>query len=307
MNLTGGLRRLGAAGDGPGADLRFAGGQVGDEAQQVVAGLDQAVQTGLFEAQLLEEHHLVLLGHVGDFLLQTGTDRHNLGVFLPGNLQNLVIERVGIQLAVEVILAHVGHIDDRLVGEQRDVGHDGFFLVGELHAAGRLALLQVRLDAVEQIHLGQIFFIALGGLDRLVDAAFEDVQVGEDQLQVDDLDVALGADAALDVDDLAVLKAAHHMDDGVHLTDIGEEFVAQALALGSALDQAGDIHKLDDRRGDLVRVVHLGQLVQTVIRDSDGADVGLDGAEGVVGRLCAGVGDGVEKGALADVRQTHDA
>ena len=133
----------------------------------------------------------------------------------------------------------------------------------------------MRLDAVEQIHLGQIFFIALGGLDRLVDAALEDVQVGEDQLQVDDLDVAFGADAALDVDNLAVLKAAHHMDDGVHLADVGEEFVAQALALGSALDQAGDVHKLDDRRGDLVRIVHLGQLVQAVVRDGDGADVGL--------------------------------
>ena len=46
VNLAGSLRCFGAAGDGPCADLRFACGEVGDESEQVVASLDQTVQTG---------------------------------------------------------------------------------------------------------------------------------------------------------------------------------------------------------------------------------------------------------------------
>ena len=40
----------------------------------------------------------------------------------------------------------------------------------------------------------------------------------------------------------------------------------------------------------------------------DDADVGVDGAEGIVGRLrLAGAGDGVEQGGLADVGQSDDS
>ena len=53
-------------------------------------------------------------------------------------------------------------------------------------------------------------------------------------------------------------------------------------------------------------MVHLGKLVQPVVRDSHHAHIGVDGAEGVIGTLGAGVGDRVEQGALAHVGQTHD-
>ena len=40
----------------------------------------------------------------------------------------------------------------------------------------------------------------------------------------------------------------------------------------------------------------------------DDADVRIDGAEGIVGRLrLAGAGDGVEEGGLADVGQSDDS
>ncbi len=38
-----------------------------------------------------------------------------------------------------------------------------------------------------------------------------------------------------DVDDVLVLEAADDVDDGVHLADVGEELVAQPLALAGAL------------------------------------------------------------------------
>ena len=139
----------------------------------------------------------------------------------------------------------------------------------------------------------------MGGLFA---AAGDGFDVGEDQLGLDGVDVARGIDAAVHVDDVFVLKAAHHVDDGVHFADVGEELVAQALAVAGALDQAGDVDKLQRRRGILFRVIHPGKHVQPLVRHGDHAGIRLDGAEGVVRRLRAGAGDGVEQRAFAHVR-----
>ena len=109
------------------------------------------------------------------------------------------------------------------------------------------------------------------------------------------------------MDHVVVVKAADHMDDGVGHADVAQKFVAQALAPAGPLHQAGDVHKLNHRRGGLLGVVHLRQPVQPGIRDGHHAHVGVDSAEGVVGALRAGVGNGVKQGTFAHVGQTHDA
>ena len=43
---------------------------------------------------------------------------------------------------------------------------------------------------------------------------------------------------------IGILKAAHHMNNGVHLTDIRQKLIAQALTLRRALYQSRNIHKL---------------------------------------------------------------
>ena len=48
-------------------------------------------------------------------------------------------------------------------------------------------------------------------------------------------------------------------------------------------------------------------LVEALIGHGDDAGVGVDGAEGVVGGLGLGRGEGVEDGALADVGQADDS
>ena len=55
MDHAGRRGRLGAAVDGPGAGLLRADGEIGDEVEQLVAGADQAVEAGLFEAQRLKK------------------------------------------------------------------------------------------------------------------------------------------------------------------------------------------------------------------------------------------------------------
>ena len=76
-----------------------------------------------------------------------------------------------------------------------------------------------------------------------------------------------------------------------------------------ALDQAGDVHELD-RGGDdhLASSAIALQLGEPRIGHGDDADVGIDGAEGIIGRFgLAGAGDGVEQRGLADIRQSDDS
>ena len=108
------------------------------------------------------------------------------------------------------------------------------------------------------------------------------------------------------MDDIGILEAADHVYDGIHLTDICQELVAQAFALGRALHQTCDIHELDDCRGHLGGMVHIRQQSQTGVGHRHHAHVGIDGTEGIVCRLRACLGQRIKQGTLADIRQTHD-
>ena len=159
----------------------------------------------------------------------------------------------------------------------------------------------------EEIHLVLKFLVGLYHFAGLVDAAVEHLYIGEDQLQVDGLNIAGRVDAALYMHNVVVDKAAHHMHNGVYLTDIRQEFIAQPFALGGPAHQARNIHKLNGGGGVLLRVVHFRQLIQALVRHGDDADIGLNGAERIICGLRPRVGNGVEQGALAHVRQAHDS
>ena len=80
--------------------------------------------------------------------------------------------------------------------------------------------------------------------DRLLDG----LQVGQDQLGLDRRDVVAGVDLAVDVGDVLVAEDPGHLADRRRLADVREELVAQALALGGAAHDAGDVDELDRRR-----------------------------------------------------------
>ena len=160
--------------------------------------------------------------------------------------------------------------------EQLDVGD------GVLVLAADLLLIAIQL--------------LLGGLD-----------VREDEFGLDHPDVADRVDLAHAVDDIVVIEAANHMDDGVALADVGEEVVAFTLSLGGPGDETGDIDDVDGGGDDDLRAGDLLQRQHAVIGDEHDAHVGLDRAEGVVGRLrLAGAGQGVEEGGLAHVGESDD-
>ena len=154
--------------------------------------------------------------------------------------------------------------------------------------------------------------VALGGLLGLVHPALDHVQVRHDEFHVDGLNVPhrvhrhVGAGVRRHVHDVFVVKATDHMDNGIGLANIGQELVAKARTLTGTLHQTGNVHELNDRRGLFVRLIDLCQLVQPCIRHCYHAHVGVNGAEGVVGAFSTSVGDGVEQGGLANIRQSHD-
>ena len=140
-----------------------------------------------------------------------------------------------------------------------------------------------------------------------------DLEVGQDQLQVDGINVADGVNAlglvdVLDhMDDVVIVEAAHNMDDGVALADVAQKLVAETRALAGTLDQTCNVNKLNDGRRFLVGLPDLGQLVQPRVGHGHDAGVRLNRAEGVVGRLrVLGAGQRIEQGRLAHVGQTHD-
>ena len=67
------------------------------------------------------------------------------------------------------------------------------------------------------------------------------LEVGVDQLGLDRVDVGHRVDPALGVHHLVVAVRAHHVQDRVGLADVREELVAEALALGRAAHEPGDV------------------------------------------------------------------
>ena len=63
------------------------------------------------------------------------------------------------------------------------------------------------------------------------------------------------------MDDVLVLEAAYDVRDGVGLTDVLEELVAETLALGGALDESRDVDELHGGGHDLLGVVDGGELL----------------------------------------------
>ena len=312
MDLTGGLRGLGALLDGPGPALVLTGGEEGDEAQQGIAGLDEPVQTGLGHPQILQEHGLFFALQLGDLCLQLGADGNDLGPFLGGQLFHQLIIGVGVAVG-KAFLVQVGGVDDGLEAQKFAGGDEGGVVLITLEGPGGVAVVEPVPQFGEDLHLMEVLLVALGGLLGLVDAALHHLHVGHDQLDVDDGDVSrrvhghVGAGVGHHVHDVLVVEAADHMDDGVTFPDVGQKLIAQALALAGALDQTGDVHEFHHGGGGLLGLVEVGQPVQTAVGHGHHAHVGVNGAEGVVGALGAGVGDGVEQGALAHVGQAHNA
>jgi hypothetical protein len=170
-----------------------------------------------------------------------------------------------------------------------------------------LAGLEDRERFLRCIEHGRVGLLALDFLLEARNRLLKGLHVGEDQLGVDRLHVAVRVDLAVDVRDVAVGEAAHHLRDRVGLADVGEELIAEPLALTRAAHDSGDVDERHRRGKDLLRSEDLREAVQARIRKLDDADVRLDRCERVVRREDVVLGESVEQGRLAHVGKSYDA
>ena len=109
------------------------------------------------------------------------------------------------------------------------------------------------------------------------------------------------------VRDLRVLEGAHDVHDRVHVADVAEEPVAEALPLVGAAHEPRDVDHLEmlgDAARDAEQVAHL---LEARVRHRHDRDVRLDRRERILGGLGARASERVEERRLARVRQAHDA
>ena len=274
------------------------------QAEQAVARSNHAVQAGLFDAEGIQELPALSLVEFGDFRFDPIADRHHWSALLGGNGSHLVEQGV----VVEAVLGDVGDVQHRLGGQQVQFAQPGAGVAVQGQRAHRGAGLQAFAHLPKQCHEGD--GILVPGARHAADAVggpLHGVEVGQGEFGVDDLDVIGGRHLARHVHDVAVPKAAHHVGDGMGLANVGQELVAEPLALGGAGDQAGDIDEFHGGGHHLGGLDDIGDAVQARVRHRDDAGVGINGAEGEVLRVDARPGEGVEQGGLAHVGQADDA
>ena len=126
------------------------------------------------------------------------------------------------------------------------------------------------------------------------------------QFLVDDVQIPLGVDVTLDVNDLSIIEAPNDLEDGIDGTDVRQESVTQTSTGGSTTGQTGDIIH-GQVGGNLgLGLVVLAEPVEALIGDDDTGFFGVDGGIGEVGRVTQRrLGDGLEKRRFADVGKTN--
>ena len=215
--------------DRPGAHFLHAGGEIGLQAQQLVAGADHPVQTRLVQAHVGQERRRGRRRRAATALprslrtpapLRHPRPRHarapRPGADCSRSRPRARWRRTCTGLSVSRNRSRTSAFSS----SSRPSARAGL----ARHSAPRAGLVPAPVCARSRPYRRPWPHARRGS------APFRRFQVGQRQFGVDGLDIGNRIDLAVDVDDVVVLEAAHHMGDGVHLADMGQELVAQALA-----------------------------------------------------------------------------
>ncbi|MPN52630.1 hypothetical protein SDC9_200292 [bioreactor metagenome] len=106
---------------------------------------------------------------------------------------------------------------------------------------------------------------------------------------------------------IVIVKAAHHMDNGIGHANVAEKLVAQAFPLRGASHQTSNVNELNHGRNIAFGAIEPRQKVHAWIRNGNHTHIGLNGTEGIVRRLGAGVGNGIKQGAFSHVGKSNNS
>ena len=88
-----------------------------------------------------------------------------------------------------------------------------------------------------------------GSLAGLGNPPLQNLYVRKNQLEVYGLNITYRVNAAVHMDNVAVFKAAHNMDDSIYLTDVRQKLVTQSFAFARPFHKPCNVHKFYDSRG----------------------------------------------------------
>lgn len=161
-----------------------------------------------------------------------------------------------------------------------------------------------------------LFFLQLLHLQRLstatsllakkVKSLLNKLDILDAELLVDDGQITAGIDVTLNVDDLGIIEAANHLEDGIDSADVRQERVTQT---GSGRGTAGETGNIVHGQvgGNLrLGLVVLAEPVEPLIGNDDTGLLGVNGGIWEIGRVTeGGLGDGLEECRLADIGKTN--
>ena len=115
------------------------------------------------------------------------------------------------------------------------VVHHGSFFIGQIGIASALSVLQQRLDFCNSAHRNRRLFLHIlthtGCLIRPFRPLFQRCKVGKCELNIDGFDIRGGIYFVIYVNDVGIVKAAHHMSNNAYLTDMRKKLIAKPFPL----------------------------------------------------------------------------
>lgn len=306
MDDAGTLGSFHAFAEGPGAYFLLAGGEVGGKAEEVVGGADEEGDSGIANAERFEIFSGLGGVEIDEFGFNGGRDNTDARTVVFAGVGLDFLDKGILVRICEVAFGNIAGVEDGFGAEEAEALEGKALFVREVEGDGGFVFVKVREKAVDEFDVFSSFLIAPAGFfNALFFLAFEGGKVGKDEFSINDLDIAEGIDGTHVVDDVFVLETTNDMNDGINLANVGEEFVAKALAFAGSGDEAGDIDEFDGGGNDAVGFGDFAEGFEAGVGHLNDADVGIDGTKGVVGGLgFTGTGERVEEGTLSNVRET---
>ena len=169
-----------------------------------------------------------------------------------------------------------------------------------------MALVQTREHLLGGLELEHERLIALRFLFKARQRLIDRGDVGQHELGLNGFDVALRVDLLGNVLDIGVAEETNDLANRIGLANVGQELIAQALALACAGNQASNVNEFDRCRHDFSRMVDFREFIQTIIGNGNHARIGLNGGKRIVRSEPGFLGKGGEKRRLANVGQANN-
>lgn len=152
-----------------------------------------------------------------------------------------------------------------------------------------------RLQVFQDLSSGGLFFLELLHLQGLtttaslllegIEGLLNKLDILDAQLLADDVQVTSRVDITLNVNDLGIIEAANHLEDGIDSANVRQERVTKTSTSRGTAGQTGNI--IDGQVGGNLGLglVVVAKPIEPVIGDDNTGLLGVDGGIGEIGRV----------------------